>query len=301
MRTNRYAAARAASSLGAVVLLTLALAAAMPGIAAEPPAGRGGGLVPGGTGSSTRATREELLREWDLDGNGSISKSESDVARARMRRKRLELQLGAGIDPVTGLPRAAEGTTPADDQAAEEPLFQLPPESPPSEPARATAESLPGLRAPRPQPPPVVGSQPPLPQGAAAPGSQPVPAPPATISARASWLPPQRLAPAVTGGVRAGAPAATAGYGSGAWSDLNAGRRASSPQTPAEGTSGSPASGTGGLLPSVRQPGRTGAMILPALPGRPTGAGVPGLPPAPTVSVPASPRVTADEIGAERP
>jgi hypothetical protein len=42
-------------------------------------------------------------------------------------------------------------------------------------------------------------------------------------------------------------------------------------------------------------------MILPALPGRPTGAGVPGLPPAPAVSGPASPRVTADEIGVERP
>jgi hypothetical protein len=296
MRTNR----RAAKCLFAMSLLAVALGATMPGIAADPPAGRGGGLVPGTFGSSGRATREELLREWDLDGNGTINKSEADVARARMRRKRLELQLSASIDPVTGLPRAAEGTTPEDDQAAEEPLFQLPPESPPSEPSRAPSESLPGLRAPGPQQPPIVGSPTLRPPAAAASGSQRATAPPASISARASWLPPQRLAPAITGGVRAGAPAATAGYGSGAWSDLNAGRRPASLQTPAEGTGGA-ASGTGGLLPSARQPGRTGAMILPTLPGRPTGAGVPGLPPAPTVSSPGSPRVTADEIGAEGP
>ncbi|NCX98622.1 MAG: hypothetical protein EBX35_08615, partial [Planctomycetia bacterium] len=113
MRTSRYAA-RAASSLIAGVL-----AAATTGIAADPPAGQGGPRP------STRAIREELLRDWDIDGNGSISKSEADVARARMRRKRFELQLGAGIDPVTGLPRAAEGMVPADDEAAEEPLFQL--------------------------------------------------------------------------------------------------------------------------------------------------------------------------------
>jgi hypothetical protein len=295
MRTNR----RAANCLVAAALLAVALGATMPGIAADPPAG--GGLVPGTSGSSSRATREELLRDWDLDGNGTINKSEADVARARMRRKRLELQLSAGIDPVTGLPRAAAGTTPEDDQAAEEPLFQLPPELPPSEPSRAPSESLPGLRAPGPQQPPILGSPTLRPPAAAASGSQRATTPPATISARASWLPPQRLAPAVTGGVRAGAPAATAGYGSGAWSDLNAGRRPASLQTPAEGTGGGAASGTGGLLPSVRQPGRTGAMILPALPGRPTGAGVPGLPPAPAVSGPAPPRVTADEIGAEGP
>jgi len=289
MRTSRYAA-RAVSSLIAGVL-----AAATTGIAADPPAGQGGPRP------STRAIREELLRDWDIDGNGSISKSEADVARARMRRKRCELQLGAGIDPVTGLPRAAEGMVPADDEAAEEPLFQLPPESPPTEPSRAKSESLPGLRAPGPQQPPVVGSPALRPPTAAAPGSRPATAPPAPISARASWLPPQRLAPAITGGVRAGAPAATAGYGSGPWSDLNAGRRPSSPQAPAEGASGGQLNGTGGLLPSVRQPGRTGAMILPTLPGRPTGGGVPGLPPAPAVSGPAPRRVTADEIGVEQP
>ena len=297
MRTTR----RAATSLVAAALIAVALGATTQAIAADPPAGRGGGLVPGSFGSSNRATREELLREWDLDGNGTINKSEADVARARMRRKRLELQLGAGIDPLTGLPRAVEGAASEDDQAAEEPLFQLPPESPPSEPIRGKSESLPGLRAPGPQQPPIVGAPRPGPSAAAASGSQPATTPPASISARASWLPPQRLAPAVTGGVRAGAPAATAGYGSGAWSDLNAGRRPSSLQPPAEGTGGGAASGTGGLLPSVRQPGRTGALILPAVPGRPTGAGTPGLPPAPTVSGPAPPRVTADEIGAERP
>jgi hypothetical protein len=295
MRANRTWI-RATTGLVAAVLCS-----SLPGIAADPPAGRGGGLVPAASAPPARATREELLRDWDLDGDGSISKSEADIARARMRRKRLEMQLAAGIDPVTGLPRGIDGATETSDaEAAEEPLFQLPPESPPSEASRPKPESLPGTRAPGGLPP-LAGPQAPSPHQAVAPGSRPAATTSeAPVSGRASWLPPQRLAPAVTGGVRAGAPAATAGYGAGAWSDLNAGRRPVPLAPEPAGTVGGATTASGGLLPSARQLGRTGSMILPTLPGRPTGAAVPGLPPAPPAGI-TRPRVTADEIGAERP
>jgi len=290
MRANRRGG-------GATIGLAVAMIwASIPALASDPPPGRSGGLVPGASAPPARATREELLRDWDLDGDGSISKSEADIARARMRRKRLEMQLGAGIDPVTGLPRGIDGAAEnSDPDAGDEPLFQLPPESPPSGPGRAKPEALPGMRAPELQPP-VAGPQAPRPQPATAPGSQPAATTPsAPRSARASWLPPQRLAPAVTGGVRAGAPAAAAGYGATAWGDLNAGRR----PLPLAPEAGGATTASGGLLPSVRQPGRTGSMILPTLPGRAAGTGVPSLPPPPPAGGSTRPRITADEIGAD--
>jgi hypothetical protein len=258
--------------------LATVLLATGPGAAAEP--------APG-------PTREELLQRWDLDGDGSISKSEADISRARMRRTRLELQLGAGIDPLTGLPRGDAGAETSANTPTAEPLFQLPPEPPPSQPSRTKPDSLPGLRTPATRPPTPAGptsSRPP----AATPGGRPSTATlPQPLSARASWLPPQRLAPTATGGVRAGAPAAVPGYGSGAWNDLNAGRR----PAPAEGPADATRKPSGGLLPTGRPPGRTGAIILPPLPGRPAAA----LPQAPAARPTPTPRITADEIGAERP
>lgn len=260
---------------------------ALPLCAAEPAAGRAGGLVPGSSRPVTTKTREELVREWDLDGDGTIGRSEADVARARMRRQRLEMQLGAGIDPLTGLPRGIVGEE-SDEPAADEPLFQLPPEPPPETPSRDDeGEPLPGLRIPAP-PKPAAASPPAGRRDAAAPTAPP----PAPLSARASWLPPQRFSPAVTGGVRAGGLPATPGYGSGAWSDLNAGRRPPPADPRATGA-------TGGLLPTTRPPGRTGAMMLPTVPGRSPAMGAPAAPPPPgDVTVP---RITADEIGSERP
>ena len=272
----------------AVGLVAVALAAPPAG-AAEPSPGRGGGLVPGASAPVPIKTREELLREWDLDGDGTISKSEADVARARMRRQRLEMQLGGGIDPLTGLPREAAGQQA--DEPADEPLYQLPPEPPPEAPSRSgQGEPLPGLSIPVPPKPAAVS--PPSGRGAAAAGK--AAPPPAPVSARASWLPPQRLAPAVTGGVRAGGLPATPGYGSSAWSDLNAGRR----PPPADPR---PSGASGGLLPTTRPPGRTGAMMLPTVPGRLPAVAAPALPTAPATGGGAIPRVTADEIGSERP
>jgi len=63
--------------------------------------------VPHGTRGDDAAgmSREELVRKWDLNSDGSIDEGEAEVARSRMRRDRAELQLKSGIDPLTGKPR----------------------------------------------------------------------------------------------------------------------------------------------------------------------------------------------------
>lgn len=53
------------------------------------------------------ASRDEVLRQWDLDGDGKVDATEMEVARSRMRRSRSDLQPRPGIDPVTGRPRQA--------------------------------------------------------------------------------------------------------------------------------------------------------------------------------------------------
>ena len=52
---------------------------------------------------SGKTSREELMRQWDLDFNGSIDPSEAAVARARMRRSRQEIEANSEIDPLTGI------------------------------------------------------------------------------------------------------------------------------------------------------------------------------------------------------
>lgn len=271
--------------------------------AAEPPTGRGGGLVPASKQPRVGLTREELLREWDLDGDGTISKPEADVARGRMRRQRLDMQLGAGVDPITGLPRSI---TPEPNAAAEgeddEPVYRLPPETPPHPKPEAEA-APPGMRAPPPaRADPAVGGStatpPPAVETSPSPGGQGGPSalsPKPALSSRASWLPAQPMAPATAGGVRAGAPAAVPGYGAGPWSGLNAGRR---PPAPAVvGRRPDRNAGRGGLVPQPRLPGRTGAVVIP-------NAGTirpPVGPPAPTTPSVPEPRITAEEIGGYRP
>jgi len=292
------------------LLLTYVAATALGQQAAGP---RGGGLVPGGSGSKTGLTREELIRSWDLDGDGTISKSEADLARARMRRQRVEMQLGSGLDPLTGLPRdtAAELGPEGD---GDEPVFRLPPETEPASPRRRSENPLPGMSAPNLAPrnlttpsPIAPNSNPPgsdFPQprrGAAAavdggtqrPAADTGSRPAAERSGRASWLPPRPLGSTTTGGLRAGAPAVVPGYGGAPRPDFNAGRRPANLMAPA------PAAG--GLVPAGRPPGRTGAIILPGQgPGSPLppGRGVPAPPPPPSF---APPRITAEEMGGYRP
>ena len=268
------------------------------GWAAEPGSGKGGGLVPGASTPRTGLTREELLREWDLDGDGTISRPEADVARGRMRRRRLDMQLGAGVDPITGLPRSVD--TEADERAEgdeDELVFRLPPEDPPPASKPRVETAPPGMRAPAPAREEPAGVAPTAPTSPAGQGGQPAAGKP-TLSGRASWLPPQPMAPAMTGGVRAGAPPAVPGYGTGPWSGLNAGRRP--PSQPAAAGRPDRTAGGGGLVPAPRTPGRTGALILPTTPG--TGVARPlGGTPAPAAPTIPQPRITAEEIGGYRP
>ena len=79
--------------------------------------------------SGPRKTREELVREWDLNADGRIDPGEAEVAASKMRRERAELRLNSGIDPITGRPRGEEAAAasqgadpqnaPFDDDAAE--------------------------------------------------------------------------------------------------------------------------------------------------------------------------------------
>ncbi|MFM1903604.1 MAG: hypothetical protein RLZZ440_1504 [Planctomycetota bacterium] len=279
--------------------------------------------LPGATTTPrTGLTREELTRSWDLDGDGTISKSEAEVAKARMKRERIELQLGE-TDPLTGMPRSPDDAPIEEHTPGDEPEFRLPPEDPLLPSSRGPGAGLPGMRSPSLAPPPIRA---PIPSTGL--GNVPTPSVPridpsrpgstasgtgsaAGRSTGASWLTPGGRGSAVTGGVRAGAPAASQGYGSGPWSDLNAARYRYAPapvNLPRTGAAGLGASGLG------TAPRRTGSILLPGggMSGQ-MGSGYPGMMPSvgrpttplPSVSQPMAPpppvvqppRISAEEIG----
>jgi hypothetical protein len=202
-------------------------------------------------------SREELVRKWDLNGDGTIDEAEAEVARSRMRRERTELQLKSGLDPLTGKPRLL-----ADEQAAERPLpvDESPAETPRAK-SGAEARRLPGTRPPDLAPPvpatrstdaphptrpgePTQGRDP---RSGTAGGGEAAPRSSAASSARGPTAGRAEGGPAVvTGGARAGAPARP-GYGArGPRPDLNAGR------LPAGPPGRRPAPASGGLLPNLR-------------------------------------------------
>jgi hypothetical protein len=231
---------------------------------------RSRGMVPGVKGSGSGSSRDELVRQWDLDGNGTIDESEASVARARMRRSRMQLELDSGLDPVTGKPRIVADGEPTDEDRPADPDTQL---DIPPEPRKRSSDrpALPGTRVPDSRP------------AASGPSGPTVPKVPSSTAGDPE-RPSKNQAPSwgssrsgsVTGGVRAGAPAARPGYGSMAPKpNLNAGIPLPDTGRPAGTRLGAP---RGGLLPSSRLP----------LAPRPT------TPAAPT---PRPPRVTADEIG----
>jgi len=261
-----------------VVRVTVLLAVACTAVtgrsfAADAPEGpdptgglRSRGMVPGLKGSAPGTSREELVRQWDLDGNGTIDASEASIARARMRRSRLQAEFDSGLDPITGKPRVLADGEPADEPP---PPDVNGPSGAPPEPRKRGAEkpALPGTRAPDAKPIVSGTSTPTAPKSPSqtagdSESRSKTPRPPSAASRPGS----------VTGGIRAGAPAARPGYGSlGPRPDLNAG-------IPVPDTSRRPGGPRGGLLPSARGP----------LAPRPT---------TPSAPTPRPPRVSADEIG----
>ena len=228
---------------------------------------RSRGMVPGVKDSGS--SRDELVRQWDLDGNGTIDESEASVARARMRRSRMQLELDSGIDPLTGKPRIITNSESGEEERPAETAASL--DTPPEPRKRASVNpALPGTRIPDSKPTASGSSSPSVPK---------VPSPTTGDPERQSMLKPPSWGSSrpgsVTGGVRAGAPGARPGYGSlGPKPDLNAGSPL--PDTGRQnGLRGLP---RGGLLPSSR---------LPMAP-RPT---------TPSAPTPRPPRVTADDIG----
>ncbi|MEI6241361.1 MAG: hypothetical protein WCR51_13315 [Planctomycetia bacterium] len=157
--------------------------------------GRSGGLLPTREVPSISggATRDELLRRFDLDADGRIDESEAEAGRARMRRERVDTMQNSGLDPLTGRPRGAAATGPTRD------------EPPPGDDDVLILPGAPDAGAPPPKKPAGAGEKKPA-------------APPAPAA-------PSGRAPPLTGGVRAGAPAVRQGYGAAQpKADLNAGR-----------------------------------------------------------------------------
>lgn len=253
--------------------LLLAAAAATPLAGLPAPADEAAGV-----------SRAELVDRWDLDGNGTIDASEASIARSRMRRSRLELETQSAIDPLTGRPRGVD-----DESAASAPEPTAEPSAPPRH-RTPNDPSLPGNQVPGPQDP-----APPQEPGAPSfPGAgrdrgirRPPAAEPTTASPRGG---------ALTGGIRAGAPAARPGYGAATpFSDLNAGRsRVASGVMPDPTSRSMRGRMTGGLVPRPLPVAPRGGA---ARSGSGTGRQAGGAPPAPVPTLPSIPRVTAEDIG----
>lgn len=230
MRTCLVADGRRHATRGALpAVVAMACLFADAAIAADSAAARGG-LVPAPV---PRKTREELVREWDLNHDGTIDQGEAEVAASKMRRERAALRLNSGLDPVTGRPRGEPVEEPPPDDVDS----TIEPDVPEDEPAtdRDERPALPGTRVPRPQLP-----------GRKSPEANP------PSSTRAGTAGSRAAADLkrqpVTGGVRAGGLPARAGYGAGVpAAPLNAGK----PITPRTRATMPPANqARGGLVPT---------------------------------------------------
>lgn len=269
------------------ILLVVVVAAAIAGPAfaqnVSPPAppgsapaqARRGGLLPQRTPTSplAPASREELMRRFDLNTDGRIDEAEAEMARSRMRRDRAEIMRKSSIDPLTGRPRGAPPPEPMNEPVRIQAADIAPPAAKPKDDELLL---LPGR--PDGTPAPANAAQ----QPANAAQQQP-PASRQPANAAREALPTRQPPSAVTGGVRAGAPPARPGYGAlGPKPDLNAGRQPIAP--------------SGGMQP------RVGGMPPRGMPGRtapptagPTGRPSIGRPP--TARPVPPPRITAEDIG----
>jgi hypothetical protein len=213
----------------------------------------------------TGPSREQLVRKWDLNSDGTIDEGEAEVARSKMRRERADLQMKSGIDPLTGRPRsvAADDTESDKEVAADLPVAESPRPKPGAAPPGTrvpdVAPPIPAVRSPaaakRPGDPRASAGR--EPQSARESNAATGPRSPAS-SARGTDQPGATGPAVVNGGARAGAPARP-GYGARLpRPDANAGRLIPSLQ----GQRAAPASG--GLLPNVRRP-----SVAPATPATP--------------------------------
>ena len=218
-----------------------------PQRSSEPQLQRRGGLVPpqrNVPGPTEVIGREELVRRYDLNADGRIDESEAEMARSKMRKERAEMSRRSGLNPLTGRPRSEKANDQVPglgdrDGASRENELQTRMSQPlpqkrmslplQSQPTGSTAQALgsPGselLLVPgRPdgalRKTDGVDSRSGLSPSAASSPRTTRQTPPATQSSA------QPRSSAITGGVRAGAPAVRPGYGAtGAGTDLNAGR-----------------------------------------------------------------------------
>jgi len=221
---------------GLVAVAVAADAPGRPAAAPVPAASTPTPIVP-------RKTRDELVREWDMNKDGKIDVGEAEVAASRMRLERANIRLNTGIDPVTGRPRGETEPEeePAEDDRERDELLGTADAAdddtptPPKKPAGRTRTS----------------------------GTQ-------TPSSNAARLQQQRPLP-ITGGVRAGAQAARPGYGAAAPQSLNAGIPILRPPT-ANGrdTSNAPQTLNAGRPLNAAGGGRP---FGPTVPGQPNGPG----------------------------
>ncbi len=209
-----------------------------PQRSSEPQLQRRGGLVPphrNVPGPTEAIGREELVRRYDLNADGRIDESEAEMARSKMRKERAEMSRRSGLNPLTGRPRSEKANDQVPglgdrDGASRENELQTRMTRPlQSQPTGSTAQALgspgselllvPGRPDGAPRKTDGVESRPGLSPSAAASPRSTRQTPPATQSSA------QPRSSAITGGVRAGAPAVRPGYGAtGAGTDLNAGR-----------------------------------------------------------------------------
>lgn len=211
-----------------------------PQRSSEPQLQRRGGLVPpqrNVPGPTEVIGREELVRRYDLNADGRIDESEAEMARSKMRKERAEMSRRSGLNPLTGRPRSEKaneqvpGLGDRDGASREnelqtrmsQPLPQKRMSQPlQSQPTGSTGSELllvPGRPDGALRKTDGVDSRSGLSPSAASSPRTTRQTPPATQSSA------QPRSSAITGGVRAGAPAVRPGYGAtGAGTDLNAGR-----------------------------------------------------------------------------
>ena len=179
------------AAVGAALVAVIGTSTSLAADAARPPAGSAARSMP--VPVVPRKTRDELVREWDINSDGKIDIGEAEVAASRMRLERANMRLNTGFDPVTGRPRG-------EPEPEEEPVEDEEPDT------DLAAELDAATQQSKPKSGPRITTS----------GTQPA-------KSGAALFPTQRPLPA-TGGVRAGAQAARPGYGAAPAPSLNAGR-----------------------------------------------------------------------------